>query len=365
MHVALAISWGPALLFGALISSTDPIAVVSLFRELGAPKRLALLVEGESLFNDGTAITLFQLVLAAILTGVFNLGSGVVDFVVTVAGALVVGAAVGYAGSLLLRVIDSAQVQVTLTVVAAYGAYLLADSFAVSGAIAVVVTGLLFGNYGATRGVRPESVHALSSTWEFLGFVANSLIFLLIGIELDPLAIARAWWPIAVAFAAAVVARACAVYLLLPWLRGAGRIPWAYYPVVVWGGLRGVVSLALMLSIPLTLPGGRPFPARDTLQILAFGVVGVSLVLQGLTMRPVITKLGLAGAQRPEADADATRVRMQAVDGALLALSRAHELGEVSGLPYERLRSAYQAEHDDLAEQVRRLSDEGTGTTPA
>jgi CPA1 family monovalent cation:H+ antiporter len=329
-----------------------------MFRELGAPKRLALLVEGESLFNDGAAITLFQIVLAAVLTGAFSLGAGVLDFVVTVVGALVVGGIIGYGGSLLLRTLDNAQVQVTATVVAAYGSYLLAERFAVSGAIAVVVTGLFFGNYGATRGVGPDTVHALGATWEFLGFLANSLVFLLIGIASDPLTLARAWWPIALTFVAAVVARACAVYLLLPWLRGPRAIPWRFQPAIVWGGLRGAVSLALMLSIPFALPGGQAFPARDTLQVLAFGVVGVSLVLQGLTMRPVIRGLGLISAKGTEAAADALRARLRAVEGALFALTRAHEIGDIGGLHYERLRSAYQQEHDELEAQVRQLPDE-------
>lgn len=358
VHLVLGLAWGPALLFGALISSTDPIAVVSTFRELGAPKRLALLVEGESLFNDGSAITLFQIVLAAILTGAFSPGGGVLHFILTLAGSMAIGAAIGYGGSLLLRRLDSAQVQITATVLAAYGAYLLAERLDVSGAIAVVVTGLLFGNYGATRGVSPDSVHALGATWGFLGFVANSLIFLLIGIELDPLVLARDWWPIAVAFAAALLARASAVYLLLPWLRwlrGAHAIPRAFHPVVVWGGLRGAVSLALMLSIPFALPGGQPFPARGTLQILAFGVVGVSLVLQGLTMRPLLHGLGLAGEAAAGEDVGVLRARRVAVEGALAALARAHETGEVSGMRYERLRRAYQHQYDALERQLRQL----------
>lgn len=364
VHVLLGLPWAVALLFGALISSTDPIAVVSLFREVRAPHRLALLVEGESLFNDGAAITLFQIVLAAIVMGTFNLGAGVLDFVVTVVGALVVGAVIGSAGSLLLRTVDMAQVQITATVLAAYGAYLVAEHLTFSGAIAVVVTGLLIGNYGSTRGVSPTSVHALSATWEFLGFVANSFIFLLIGIELDPATLARNWWPIVVAFAAAVVARTCAVYVLLPWLRGPHTIPWAYYPVVAWGGLRGAVSLALMLSIPFTLPNGQPFPDRNLLKILAFGVVGVSLVLQGLTMRPLIYRLGLAAANGAGNEAEAARTRLLAVEGALLALSRAHDTGEVGGLQYERLRSAYELEHAQLERQVQQQQQEPGESAP-
>src|SRR6185437_2451173 len=166
IHLALGLPWEIAFLFGALIASTDPIAVVSLFRSLGAPRRLRLLVEGESLFNDGAAITIFQIVLAAIVTGAFSVAGGVGRFLLTVAGALLIGGVVGYVGSRLLRTIDSAQIQITATVVAAYGAYLLAETFTFSGAIAVVVTALFFGNYGASRGLSPSSVHALSATWE-------------------------------------------------------------------------------------------------------------------------------------------------------------------------------------------------------
>ncbi len=364
LHLVLRLAWGPSLLFGALISPTDPIAVVSLFRELSVPRRLAILVEGESLFNDGAAITLFQIVLAALLTGAFSLGDGLITFVVTVAGALILGGVIGYVGSLLLRQVDNARIQITATVIAAYGAYLLAERLAVSGAIAVVVTGLLLGNYGATRGVSPHAIHALGSTWEFMGFVANSLIFLLIGIELDPLVLVRNWWPITVAFLATIVARVCAVYVLLLWLRRVYQVPWTFHPVIIWGGLRGVVSLALMLSIPFTLPGGQGFPDRAMLQLLAFGVVGASLVLQGLTMRPLLQRLRLVVGQQIAAEAEALRVRLRAVEGALFALSRAHEIGDVGGLQYERLRRAYEMQEEDLAAQLRHLPDEDAVERP-
>ena len=366
VHATLGLSWGVALLFGALISSTDPIAVVSLFRELGAPRRLALLVEGESLFNDGTAITLFQIILVVILTGELSIVGGIARFIITVAGALAVGGVVGYGGSRLLRTIDSAQIQITLTVVAAYGAYLLAETFGFSGAVAVVITALFFGNYGSASGLSPRSVHALGATWEFLGFVANSLIFLLIGIALDPLTIAGHWWVIGLAFVAALAGRAVVVYLLMPLLRGARKLPGTYLPALVWGGLRGAVSLALVLSIPLTLPNGQAFPDRDLLQVIAFGVVGASLLLQGLTMPPLLLRLGLQraktrgegeGAASGEGEAELLRARLAAVEGALLALAHEHDRGEVGALQYARLSAAYQTEHAQLEEQLRQFAD--------
>ena len=358
IHLALGLSWGIALLFGALISSTDPIAVVSLFRQLGAPRRLALLVEGESLFNDGAAITLFQIILVAIVSGAFGLAGGIGRFLLTVAGALLVGVVVGYVGSRLLRAIDSAQIQITATVVAAYGAYLLAETLTFSGAIAVVVAALFFGNYGSAHGLSPRSVRALSATWEFLGFVANSLVFLLIGIALDPLQVLSNWWVITIAFLATLGGRAVVVFLLMPLLRGAQKIPPRYLPVLLWGGLRGAVSLALALSIPLSLANGQAFPQRHTLQVIAFGVVGVSLLLQGLTMSPLIGWLGLRARPTEQTTEDAVgllRARVAAVEGALLTLEREHERGEIGALQFGRLASAYRAEHTQLRQQLAPL----------
>lgn len=367
MHVVMGLSWSVTLLFGALIASTDPITVVSLFRDLGAPRRLALLLEGESLFNDGTSITLFQIVLVVIMTGEFSLGASMVKFVVTVAGALSVGSLIGYVGSRLLRVLDNPQLEVLVTLIAAYGSYLLAENFTVSGAIAVVMVGLFFGNYGATAGLSPRSIYALSTTWEFIGFVANSFIFLLIGIQLVPFILLRNWWPIVVAFLATLIGRAVVVYLLLPLLRGRITIPHGYGPVLVWGGLRGAVSLALALSLPFTLPNGQAFPYREQLQVMAFGVVAVSLVLEGLTMKPLIHALGLKGESANLDEVAFVQARLLATGGALLALEREHELGEVGEPQYERLTRSFQQEHAQLQEQFQQIQEaqqeaEETGT---
>ncbi len=358
VHTALGLSWAVALLFGALIASTDPIAVVSLFRHLGVPRRLALLVEGESLFNDGASITLFQLILAAILMGEVQLGLGVLRFALAVVGAIAIGSVIGYGGSHLVRHVDNAQAQALATLIAAYGAYLVAEALGISGAIAVVMVGLFFGNYGATAGLSPRSVVALGATWEFLGFMANSLIFLLIGIELDPLTLARNWWVVAIAFLGALVGRAVAVYALLPWLRGQWAVPWRFRPVILWGGLRGAVSLALALSLPFTLPGGQPFPDRALLQILTFGVVAASLVGQGLTMPPLIRALGLASERARDGALEEAQARRHAVEAALLALAHERDRGEISSLHYERLANAYRLEQEQLAEQASRLEEE-------
>jgi monovalent cation:H+ antiporter, CPA1 family len=355
VHWLLGLAWPVALLFGALISSTDPIAVVSLFRELGAPKRLALLVEGESLFNDGASITLFQIILAVVVASQVDIGGGIVRFFVNVLGALVIGLAVGWGGSRLLQTIDNAQLQITATVIAAYGSYLIAEHIGVSGAIAVVVTGLFFGNYGAASGISPTSLNAISGAWEFLGFLGNSFIFLFIGIELSPQLLLRNAGMILIAFVAAVVGRAVAVYVIMPFLRARYDIQPKFRPVLVWGGLRGAVSLALVLSIPLVIANGQPFPGRDTLEIIAFGVVAFSLVLQGLTMRPLLHRLGLAKPTDSESEATVVEARLHAVDAALTSLDHERASGALGELPYTRLRGAYRTERDQLTQQLAEM----------
>lgn len=344
--------WTIALLFGTLIASTDPIAVISIFRRLGVPERLALLVEGESLFNDGSAITLFQIVLAVTLTGKFFFWDGMLTFFLTVTGACAVGMLIGYTGSRLLRATDDVQIQITGTVVAAYGSFLLADYWGFSGAIAVVITSLIFGNYGSTRGITPGSVHALDTSWGFMSFVANSLIFLLIGLKLVPETLVSSWYIIAIAFVASLVGRAVAIFLLMPLLHGRHRIPKPFRSVLLWGGLRGAVSLALVLSLPSLMPDGQPFPQRVQLQAMAFGVVGVSLLLQGLTLGPLIRKIGLSSLRTASVEQDIVHARLLAVEGALLALDDANARGVLGGLSYRRLSSAYHLEQEQLQQKV-------------
>jgi CPA1 family monovalent cation:H+ antiporter len=220
---------------------------------------------------------------------------------------------------------------------------------------------LTFGNYGSTSGVSPRTVFALGVTWDFLGFVANSLIFLLIGIELDPPTLVRNWWLIIVAFLATLAGRLVAVYGLLPRLQGRQKIPWQYPPALAWGGLRGAVSLALALSLPVTLASGAPFPERNVLQTVAFGVVGASLLLQGLTMGRVVRALKLADTAPSLANLDLARSRMYAIEGALLVLARERDQGEIGGLDYERLSKAYEREYAELRQQSENAQDEQAG----
>jgi len=288
VHWTIGLPMQIALLFGAIISATDPISVLAIFKDLRMEKRLSLIIEGESLLNDGTAAALFQVLLAGIVAGHLGVAKGVGQFFLAVAGGGVIGSFLGYAVSRLTRTIDDPEVQITLFAVVAYSSYLLAYQLHLSGIIATAMAGLVVGNLG-TRGCSAQTKTALESFWAYVAFIMNSLVFLLIGLEVHVDALVHAWRPVLLAVAAVLGGRAFSVYILVPASNlFAERIPFRWQHVIVWGGLRGALALALALSLD------RAFPDRGFLLDLTFGVVVFSILGQGLTMKPVLRILGLA-----------------------------------------------------------------------
>jgi CPA1 family monovalent cation:H+ antiporter len=286
-----AISWGAslslniALLFGALIAATDPVAVVALFRTLGVPKRIQVLVEGESLLNDGAAIVLFNLTIAVILgEQVISPSSIASQFLVTAGGGLLVGIIVGGLLSTFIRQVNNHLVEISLTVVAAYGSFLIAEDFHVSGVLAVVAAGLFIGNIGP-KGMSPTTRISLYSFWDYVAFLANSFVFLVIGLVIDFESMILNWPIMLLAIGAVLVARAVVIYLFSSWNRS---IPVRMKHVLYWGGLRGGISLALALSIPQAIGSGNLILIQD----MTFSVVLFTLLIQGTTMKPFITRLG-------------------------------------------------------------------------
>jgi CPA1 family monovalent cation:H+ antiporter len=285
---------GISIVFGALMAATDPIAVTSLFRQLGVPRRLALTVEAESLFNDGTAIVVFQIAVAAALTGSFSLVGGVEDFLKVSAGGLAIGVSLGWLVSQVIARVDDRLVVTTFTALLAYGAYLAADRLGFSGVLSVAAAGLMSGSVGLGH-ASPTTKNMLYNLWEFLGFLANSLVFLLIGLNVDLFELRTNLLPIGVAVGGVLISRAAAVYglsYLAEIGREAPRLPLRWRHVLFWGGLRGAVSLALVLGLPTALA------QRGTLQSMAFGVVLFTLAAQGTTIQFLLKWLGLA--ERPE-----------------------------------------------------------------
>ena len=308
--VGVIVSWGTGLalsitlIFGALVSATDPVSVVALFRSMGVPKRLQVLLEGESLFNDGTAIVIFNLVLAMAVRGLesFNLTASLVDFVVVSGGGLVIGLILGSLVSQLISRIDDYLIETTLTCILAYGAYLIAQLLGVSGVLAVVAAGLINGNIGP-RGMSPTTRIVVYNFWEFAGFLANSFIFLLIGLQINLTILFENLSLIVWAIFAILAARAIGVYLLA---RLGGGIPTNWQHVLYWGGLRGAISLALALSLPSTLG-----IANNQIRVMAFGVVLFTLIGQGFSMAPLVRRLQII--QRTEIHEEYERRHARAV----------------------------------------------------
>jgi CPA1 family monovalent cation:H+ antiporter len=277
-----------ALLFGAIIAATDPISVLALFRNLRTDHRLSSIIEIESLFNDGTAAVLFQIVLTAIVADQFSWLSGVGHFLGQVLGGAVIGILCGYIGSRITERIDSPHVEITLTTIVAYGSYLLAYSSHLSGIIATACAGITIGNL-RRNGMSPDTREAMQAFWEYVAFVMNSLVFLLIGLEVHINVLARSWRPVLWAILAVLIGRAVSVYLLVPVSnRFAEKIPRRWQHVIFWGGLRGALALALALSLD------PHFPNRQRVLDLTFGVVIFSILVQALTLDPLLRRLGLA-----------------------------------------------------------------------
>jgi monovalent cation:H+ antiporter, CPA1 family len=278
-----------AILFGAMVAPTDPVAVVALFRRLGVSPRLTTILEAESLFNDGTGIVVFGIALAAVSSGTLSWPSAVLDFLRLTVGGLALGAILGVLLSWLTARLDDPQIEITFTAIAAYGGYLLAETLHVSGILAVVAAAVVLGSYGRTHGMSRKTSAAVDAFWAYVAFLLNSAVFLLIGLSV-PLADVLARWPVIVGAGAVVLAaRALAVYGIFGSIRLIKvRLDMRSQHVLVWGGLRGAVAVALLLSIP-----GSVRAQIGDVPALVYGVVLLTLVVQGITIGPLAARLGL------------------------------------------------------------------------
>lgn len=333
-----------ALIFGALIAATDPVAVVALFRALGVPKGLEILLEGESLFNDGTAIVIFRLALAAALTSQFDLFQGVSEFIAVAVGGTAVGLILGLAISRLIARVDDYLIETTLTTVLAFGSYVLAERLHFSGVLAVVAAGLVNGNIGP-RGMSPTTRIVLFNFWEYIAFLVNSFVFLLIGVQVNIPELLATWQPILWAIVAVLMARVIVVYGL-SWVgnRLAEPIPRRWQHVLMWGGLRGAISLALVLSLPAALGDDRAL-----LRVMAFGVALFTLLVQGTTMNALMRRLGVITRSEAQIEYEMRHARMAALRAAEAHLDRLHREGLISTHAWETLKP-------DLSERVQMMA---------
>jgi len=346
--LGLKLSLPIALVFGALIAATDPVAVVALFRTLGVPKRLSALIEGESLFNDGTAIVLFNLMLTITITSQFNLLESVSGFFIVSIGGVLVGLVLGWLISQLISRVDNYLIETTLTTVLAFGSYLVAERLGVSGVLAVVVAGLVNGNIGP-QGMSPTSRIVIFNFWEYVAFLANSLVFLLLGIQVNITALIASWQPIAWAILAILIARFIVVYGLSMLVnRFSEPIPMRWQHILNWGDLRGAISLALVLSLPVSMG-----TERDLLRVMAFGVVLFTLLVQSTTMAPLIRWLKIITRSQAQVEYELHHARLTALRSADSRLDRLHNDGMLSSHTWEKLKRFTTRQATSQAEKVR------------
>jgi CPA1 family monovalent cation:H+ antiporter len=363
---ALALPIGTAFLFGAVISATDPISVLALFKSLGVNRRLYLLVEGESLLNDGVAVVIFAIVAAVLgihtahghapeLAGVGAVVAyGLKTFVWMVGAGVVSGVVLGALISGLTRVVDDKLIETSLTFVLAYGSFLLAEHIGASGVLACVSAGITLNTLGTPYGMSPQTRVAIVDFWEFMAFFANTFVFLLVGLELDTVALAAGVLPVTLAFVAVLAGRAVAIYGLAPVMgRVFGRlrpIPRTWLHVMVWGGLRGSLSMVLVIGLP------QDFAGREALLTLVFGVVALSLFLQGLTMGPLLRLLGVTESGSRIDDYERERARAMMARAALREVDKAASSYAYSPRVTERVRAHYSRRVTEHEAEAARLA---------
>ena len=344
------LDWATAFVLGAIVSPTDPTAATSIAQRLGLPRRLIALIEGESLVNDGTALVAYRVAVVAVVSGSFSLVGASGRFVFNVAGGIAVGLAVGYLIRQVRRRLDNPPVEITISILSGYFAYLPAQAAGVSGILAAVTVGIYMG-WHTPELTSPQTRLQGFAVWEIIFFVLNALLFGLVGLQLpaiiDSLSgistgtliryaviitvvvmAARFAW----VFAAASASR------LLPGGRGAPS-PWRSSTVLAWSGMRGAVSLAAALALPLTTDAEAPFPDRDLLVFLTFSVILGTLVVQGLTLPALIRALNLE--DDGLAEKEDAKARIHAADAALERLEELLEEEWVREDTAERLRGLY------------------------
>lgn len=368
-HAVVSIGWGPAIVLGAVLGPTDAVSATSVLRRVGAPDRISTILEGESLVNDGTGLTVYKLAVAAVGTGVFSLGSSFVSLIVALCG-VGIGLLAGIVSAEVRRRIDEPPIEVSISLLTAYLAYIPAERVGSSGILAAVAAGLYTGHRSGAILSAPSRLQMLAF-WEVMTFLLESVLFLLIGLQLNHITQGlHSGLGTPLLGAAAVLVTVVAVRIgwmfVLPVVlrifhvrvRGPAAPPESREQadarrsellVLGWSGMRGAVSLAAVLAIPLTA-GNHPFPDRDTVIFIAYTTIVATLVLGGLTLPRVVTRLGLAeGEELARAEAKA---RMQLAHTALHRIEEAAERGELPDAAVEQLRSQYESRLHRLAPQV-------------
>jgi Na+/H+ antiporter len=352
-HTIAGLSWPVAFVLGAVVSPTDAVAASAIAQRLGLPRRIVTVIEGESMVNDATGLVVYRFAVAAVVTGGFSLWQASLQVVIVSLGGLLIGLVIGWPVAWLHRHLDDAPIEITITLLTPYAAYLVADALQVSGVLAVLSAGLYLSRQ-SSRFFSSNTRLQANAVWNVLVFLLNGLVFLLIGLQLRSIletiashSLLTLIWEALLISLAVIAVRIAWVFpaaylprLVSPRLRARDPYPgWRQVAVVAWVGMRGGLSLAAALALPFTLTGSLLFPQRDLVVFFTFGVILVTLVGQGLSLSPIIRLLGL------KRDSALEREHAQAhLVAARAALSRLDELATEEWVPQDalaRLRSHY------------------------
>jgi CPA1 family monovalent cation:H+ antiporter len=285
MLLTTTLSLPACLIIGIVLSATDPVSVLALLKEAKLPSRIHKLLEAESLFNDGTASILFAIT-PLVLAGTTSLVGVATLSITEVVGGMGIGALVGFAAMFIAGRTNDHLIEIAMTVIAAFSSFFIAQHLHTSGILSTLTAGMVIGNLDRFGAITEKGLNEAHSFWEFACFVANSFIFILIGLDLNLWEVSGAGWITACTIGSMLIARACAVYgWCLPLRRTKDAVPGIVQHLLFWGGLRGALSIALVLSLPMN------FPDRAIIIAAVFNAVVFSIIIQGMTVSPLISRV--------------------------------------------------------------------------
>jgi monovalent cation/hydrogen antiporter len=370
-HELIGLPWAMSFVLGAIVSPTDPAAATSVMRRVGAPRRIVNILEGESLVNDATALVAYKVAVAIAIGESVSTGHTILTFFGDVAGGIAIGFIVGWLVAEVRKRVSDVNTELTISLFSAYGAFVPADQLGVSGVLAVVTCGLVLG-FRAPEIASPESRMQGAAMWSILTFLLNATLFILIGLQLPTIVDGLSGQPAGqvVGYAAAVCGAVIAMRFIWSTVmtvvirtldrrpsQRARRASWRFRVVANWAGMRGAVSLAAALALPLQTHAGDPLPGRDLIQFITFSLILVTVVGQGLTLPWLIRRLGVVedGAEEENEEIKARLVIAKA------ALDRVDELeGEdwTRDGTIERVRALYRYRKRRFAVRAGKIEDE-------
>src|SRR5438552_2602616 len=363
LHYLVGLPLAVGFVFGAIISPPDAVAALAVTQHLRVPRRIIVILEGESLINDATSFISFRFAVAAVMTGAFSLAHASLQFLLVAAGGICVGLAVGWLATQVQKRLDDPPVQTMFSLLTPYVAYFTGEMLHISGILAVVIAGIYYG-WRAPRILSGRMRLQALPVWEMVTFILNGVLFMLIGLQLPQVMNALAPCMATRVVELAIVVVLVIVMVRFVWMFGANylprllnrkarrknRVPWQHTAVIAWIGMRGADSLAGGLAIPFLLPSGEPFPGRNLILLLTFCVIFATLVLQGLTLTPLVRWLGVVDDHVTEKEE--RLARLKANEAALAHVEAMESLNRARPKTVERLRSEY-------LDRIQQLRSEG------